>query len=192
MPVFVPEPLEPGRYGAADGEPVRISRVACTLVQVVARRDGAAALAEALHTTFGLSLPPPGHAATAGALRALWMQPQGWLIQAPADADAGLPEGLARACAGVASVVEQSDGRAVFILAGAQARAVLARLCRLDLHPRVFAVGQVAATPLGGLAALLHQTGAAPAYEMIVAASYARAFGRMLASAAAPLGYEVV
>lgn len=190
--MFVPEPLEPGRYGAADGEPVRIGRVACTLVQVMARRDNAAALAEALQTVFSLTLPPPGRAASAGALRALWMQPQGWLIQAPADADAGLLEGLARACVGMASVVDQSDGRAVFSLAGGQARGVLARLCRLDLHPRVFAVGQVAATPLGGLAALLHQTGAGPEYQLIVAASYARAFGRMLATAAAPLGYEVV
>ena len=190
--MFVPDPLEPGRYGAADGAPVRIGRVACTLVQVTARRHGAAALAEALCSTFGLTLPPPGRAAGAGPLRALWMQPQGWLIQAPADADAGLPDALARTCAGLAAVVEQSDGRAVFTLAGGQARGVLARLCRLDLHPRVFAAGQVAATPLGGLAALLHQTGPAPDYELIVAASYARAFGRMLATAAAPLGYEVV
>lgn len=190
--MFVPDKLEPGRYGAADGEPVRIGRLAFTLVQLLARRDGAAALADALRTTFSLSLPPPGRAAVAGALRALWMQPQGWLIQTPADADAGLPEALARACVGVASVMDQSQGRAVFTLAGAQARAVLARLCRLDLHPRVFEVGQVAATPLGGLAALLHQTGAAPEYELIVATSYARAFGRMLATAAAPLGYEVI
>jgi sarcosine oxidase gamma subunit len=56
----------------------------------------------------------------------------------------------------------------------------------------MFGPGQVAATPLGGLAALLHQTGEAPEYELIVAASYARAFGLMLATAAAPLGYEVV
>ena len=188
---LVPGALTPGRHGAADGEPVRIGRRGCDLVQLVARRDGAVALAAALRAEYGLELPPPGRAASAGERRALWLQPQGWLIQAPPGPDGALAEALVRAGGDAATVVEQSHGRAVFTLEGAQARAVLARLCRLDLHPRVFGVGRVAATPLGGLGALLHQTGEAPAYELIVAASYARAFGHVLATAAAPVGFEV-
>lgn len=190
--MFVPEPLRPGRYGALAGEPVRIGRRSPVLVQLLARRDGAAALAEALHAAFALDLPPPGRSAAAGGLQALATEPRGWLIAAPAEPDRDLPRLLAEACGGAASVIDQSHGRAVFTLAGVEARAALARLCRLDLHPRVFGVGQVRATPLGGLAAVLHQTDDEPAYELIVAASYARAFGRMLARAATPLGYEVV
>lgn len=189
--MFVPEPLEPGRYGAAEGEPVRIGRKDCALVQIMARRGGAEVLAEALRAGLALALPPPGRSGGTGEILALPIQPDGWLIQGPRDSDSDLAATLTQICGASASVIDQSDGRAVFTLAGAQARAVLARLCRLDLHPSVFQTGQVAVTPLGGLSAVLHQAGVVD-YQMIVASSYGRAFGRMLARAAAPVGYEVI
>jgi len=181
--------LVPGRFGAAAGEPVRLGTRACELVQVLARRDGDAALQAAIRAAGGPDLPPPGHAAQGERMAALWTQPRGWLIQA--GPDAGLARRLADACGPAAAVVEQTHGRCVFTLEGAHARAVLARLCRVDLHPRAFGPGRVAVTPLSEIAAVIHQTGAAPGFDIIVASSYARAVAGMLAAAAAPIGYQV-
>lgn len=189
--MFAPEPLATGRFGAPTDDPVRIGRQDRAFLLLIARRGRADALADVVRGRSGIALPAPGGSAISGQLRVLWLQPQGWLIGAPASDSDGL-RSLGEACAGLASGIDQSSGRAVFTLSGRVARDVLARLCRLDLHPRVFDVGRVATTPLGGLAAVLHQTDAAPSYDMIVASSYARAFGRLLARAAAPLGYEVI
>lgn len=188
-PLWPPCGLQPGRHGAAGGEAVRIGRRGCDLVQVLARRGRDADLARFINESMGLSLPPMGHAAGVAGIAALAIQPQGWLFQA---SPGGLAARLVGICGATAAVVDQSHGRCVFTLAGAQSRAVLARLCRIDLHPRAFGPGQVAATLLAGLSGVLHQVDDGPGYELIVASSYARAFAELLCEAAGQFGYEVV
>src|ERR1700722_19703432 len=90
MPVSAPEPACPfgdalpaGRHGVAADAPVRLAARRYALVQLAARRGRADALAGAVRAAFGLELPPPGQAAMAGELTALWMKPETWLLMAP-------------------------------------------------------------------------------------------------------------
>jgi sarcosine oxidase subunit gamma len=169
-------------------EPLRLSRPRRELVQVMARRGtDPAALARA---GFGLELPGPGHAATAGDLTALWIQPRAWMLVAPQAGEGALLRRAAPLATG-AALIDQSHGRSTFGLAGASARAVLAKGCRIDLHPRVFGPGRVAATMVAHVHALLHQT-ATDAFELTVASTLAAHAFDWLQSAAAEYGYEVI
>jgi sarcosine oxidase subunit gamma len=79
---------------------------------------------------------------------------------------------LEELCGGRAYVVDQSDGRAVFRLAGPNARSILAKGIGLDLHPAVFALGGSANVLCGHIPVNLARTDE-NAFELIVARSYA-------------------
>lgn len=148
------------------------------LVQVMMRRGGdVAAVAQA---AFGLTLPPPGQAATAGNVTALWIQPNGWML---ASEDAAL---LARVAplAAAAALIEQSHGRTTFTIAGPRAHEVLAKGCRIDLHPREFGPGRVASTSIAHVNVLLHQTGA-DSFEVTVFSTLADHMQHWLEAASA-------
>lgn len=206
-----PEPTSPfgatlaaGRHGAPTDAPVRITARRYSLVQLSARRGQSDTLAGAIRTAFGLDLPPPGRAANAGDLTALWTQPSVWLLTAPLDKSGAFARSVKDACGDAGSVVDQTQGRAVLLLSGARTRDVLARICRLDLHPRVFRPGDVAATPIAELPCLLHQRKqslspcargqgeeAGPIFALIVQASCAAWFAEAVRRAAMSIGYEI-
>jgi heterotetrameric sarcosine oxidase gamma subunit len=198
MRVSAPEPVCPfgtalpaGRYGVPADAPVRLAAHRYALVQLSARREQSDALADAIRAAFGLGLPPPGHAATAGALTMLWMQPAAWLLMAPPSEPCALARSVKEACGNSCSVVDQTHGRAVLHLSGGKARDVLARICRVDLHPRAFRTGCVAATAVAELACLLYQRDDSPGFELIVPASYAGWFAEAVRRAATGVGYEI-
>ena len=140
---------------------------------------------------FGLDLPPAGRAATAGELTALWMQPSAWLLARPPSEPGALARRVKDACGEMGSVVDQVQGRAVLCLSGDKARVVLARICRLDLHPSTFHPGCVAATPVAELPCLLYQCDDTPSFELIVTASCAGWFAEAVLRAAMSVGYEI-
>ncbi len=144
-----------------------------------------------MRAAFGLDLPPPGRAATRNDLTALWMQPSTWLLLAPPAPPGTLATSVKQACANSGSVVDQTQGRAVLHISGSKARDVLARICRLDLHPRTFRPGSVATTPVAELPSLLHQRDDSPTFELIVSASYAGWFAEAVRQAADSVGYEI-
>jgi sarcosine oxidase subunit gamma len=125
----------------------------------------------AAETALACKLPlTPNKSVAAGARVALWLGPDQWLILLPA-ADAGA---LARGLAGhAASVVDVSDLRAVFELAGPGARDVLRKGCAIDLHPRVFGPGDCALTALARVRVALCQVDDRPAYRILIERSYA-------------------
>jgi sarcosine oxidase subunit gamma len=199
MRVSAPEPACPfgnalpaGRYGVPADAPVRLAARRCALVQLAARRGRADALGGAMRAACGLELPPPGHAAVAGELAALWMQPATWLLMASPGEPGALARSVKHACGDAGSVVDQTQGRAVLHLAGGAAREVLARICRIDLHPRVFRASCVAATAVAELDCLLYQRDDGPSFELLVPASYAGWFAEAVRRAAASVGYEIV
>jgi heterotetrameric sarcosine oxidase gamma subunit len=180
MRVSAPEPACPfgnalpaGRYGVPTDAPVRLAARRYAFVQLAARRGQADALAGAMRASRGLELPPPGHASVAGELTALWLQPATWLLMAPPGEAGALARSVKHACGDVGSVVDQTQGRAVLRLAGGATREVLARVCRIDLHPRVFRAGCVAATIVAELDCLLYQRDDGPSFELLVSTSYA-------------------
>jgi len=198
MSVSAPEPACPfghslpaGRHGASVGTPVRLAARRCSLVQLAARRGQDDALAAAMRAAFGLELPLPGHAAVAGELTALWIQPATWLLMVPTSEPGSLARSVKQACQEAGSVVDQTQGRAVLELAGSASREILARICRIDLHPRVFRAGRVAATAVAELDGLLYQRNDGPSFEVLVPASYAGWFAEAVRRAAESTGYEI-
>lgn len=181
----------PRAGGHADGAALAIVERPMTLIQVTARRGRQAEVAAAMARDFGLALPAAGAIATGADKAALWLQPESWLITAPAALAGSLPAALATAVKGIAAVVDQSHGRCVLDISGEAARAVLARLCRLDLDARAFAPDRCAATLVGHVPCLVHRTGTAtPGFSLIVASTFAEWLLDQIAAAAASCGWR--
>jgi heterotetrameric sarcosine oxidase gamma subunit len=154
------------------------------LVQVLARLGQE----EAVAARLGLD-PAPGVASETPAGTALWLAPGAWLVVAEEGDDGGLYRSLLDRLGDLAAVVDQSHGRAVLRLAGRHARDVLAKGCRLDLHPRAFTPGMCAQTVILQIGVLLHQRDEVSTYDLYVPAGYAVDFLEWLTSSAAEFGF---
>jgi sarcosine oxidase subunit gamma len=119
------------------------------------------------------------------------MQPSAWLLMAPPGEPGALARSAKETCGESGSVVDQTQGRAVLHLSGGKARDLLARICRVDLHPRAFHAGCVAATAVAELACLLYQRDDGPGFELVLPASYAGWFAEAVRRAATGAGYEI-
>lgn len=151
-------------------------------LRVAPEDAGAAAVADAL----GAALPGPNAVVRAGELAALWLGPDEWLLVAPDGGQAALRARLAPALEGThATVVDVSAQRAVIELAGTAARDVLAKGCRLDLHPRAFGPGRCAQTALARTGVILWQRSDDPAYWLLIRASFAEYLAEWLLDASA-------
>ena len=137
----------------------------------------------------GLPLPlVPNRVAAMGAVRALWLGPDEWLIVAEGEAPDLLPR-LERAVADRrAALHDLSSSRVALQIAGNQARALLESGCALDLHPRAFGAGQCAQTLLARVPLILDQLSDAPHYRVLVRHSFARWLIDWLSDAAAQFG----
>jgi heterotetrameric sarcosine oxidase gamma subunit len=179
--------LPEGRYGLGprDAPEVLIAeRRGLALVQVLARRGQE----EAVAASLGLD-PAPGVASGIRAGTALWLAPGAWMVVAEDVDDGALYQILLGRLGDLAAVVDQSHGRAVLRLAGSRARDVLAKGCRLDLHPRVFTPGMCAQTVIAHVGVLLHHCDEIPTYDLYVLAGYALDFLEWLTSSAAEFGF---
>lgn len=194
-----PEPTSPlsahmqtGRFGAEGSTPVRLSERRVTIAQVMGRKGQNAALHAALVGVLGLDLPPAGESAAKDATTAIWIAPETWLVLREAYPDDALARELMGASGDAASIADQSSGKCVVRISGARARDVLAKGCRIDLHPRVFAPGRSAVTPIAHIHTVLIQVDAAPTFDLIVPSTLARDFVEWLGLSAAEFGYEIV
>ncbi|WP_429820345.1 sarcosine oxidase subunit gamma [Ensifer sp. B1-9] len=129
-----------------------------TIATVLARTGQEEAVRQAIASVSELSLRFSG--------------PGEWLVVSEVEAPSGLVRHLEELCGGRAYVVDQSDGRAVFRLAGPNARTILAKGIGLDLHPAVFPLGGSANVLCGHIPVNLART-EEDAFELIVARSYA-------------------
>lgn len=149
------------------------------LVQIGVRRGATVEFAGALQS-LGLTPPEPGEARSAGGCDLLWIQPDTYMLLTPRGAPCMLDT-----LAPFASLVDQSAGRSCFTLAGPRARAVLAKGCRLDFHPRVFGPGRVASSSLAHVNAVIQQVNAEPRFRLIVFSSFAQHIAEWLEHASA-------
>jgi sarcosine oxidase subunit gamma len=153
---------------------------------VVAERTGLACVnlrgdardakfARAVTGVIDLALPCEPNTSAAGLLAtALWLGPDEWLITSETQSETALSTGLRKALEATrAAVTEVGHGRVVVSIGGSNARAVLAKGCSIDLHPRVFGPGRCAQTLLAKLSVLIHQRGAEPVYDVYIARSFA-------------------
>jgi sarcosine oxidase subunit gamma len=158
------------------------------LVAVAARRGQEARLDEMLRALLGIGLPQARHAVAAGDCAALWTGPAMTLLRAPPARLQGLRAAIPR---GVAAVIDQSGGYAIMELSASKSAAVLAKACRIDLHPSAFAPGDCVRTLMAQTPTILHQLDASPSYELIVPRTLARSFAEFLIRAAQLCGVEM-
>jgi heterotetrameric sarcosine oxidase gamma subunit len=183
----------PGRYGAANGGPgVLLSEHAgLALAAVMVRKGAGEALTRRVHVVFGLDLPTTPRRSARGSLAFVWAGAGHWLAVTEGGDGSSFEKLLRDDLATLASISDESDGRAVLRIAGARARDALAKGVPVDLNPRVFTAGDAAVTTVGHIGVHLWQLDEAPTYEFAVFRSYAAAFWRWLIDSAAEFGVAV-
>ena len=146
-----------------------------------------------------LDLLLPGEPCTSASkeqVAALWLGPDQWLVTCPAQDAAGLIGSLREALAEIhAAITDLTDGRVAFRVAGPSARAVLAKGCPLDLHPRAFPPGSCAQSLLAKASVLIHLVGEDrehdPNFDVYVARSFAHYLWTWLEDAGREYGVQI-
>ncbi|WP_102108265.1 sarcosine oxidase subunit gamma [Oceaniglobus roseus] len=126
--------VEIGGWRLAEAAPV-------PMALVMPLKGQGAAVSEAMEQALGTGFPQPGRTARNGETWAIW-----------AGREQALVLGAVPALDG-AAVTDQSDAWAMFDLSGPNVDRVLARICPVDLRPRVFPEGATARTLLGHMSA---------------------------------------
>jgi sarcosine oxidase subunit gamma len=150
-------------------------------------RDADPALVAGVTAALGAAPPlAPNRTTPAGTRTLLWLGPGEWRVIGPPGDQAAILAALQSAVPRrLAAVTDVSDGYTTLRLSGAGARDLLAEGCPLDLHPRVFAVGDCAQSLLAKTDILLHQVDATPTFDLQVRWSHAAYLWAWLAEAAA-------
>ena len=126
---------------------------------------------EALAAAFGTPWPRAVGVCAEGGLRVAWLAPGEWALFASA---AELRARVAQACSGrLHHLSDLSAGRTLWRVGGPRSRAVIARGCSLDTHPRVMAAGRCVQTLLTQIPILLVAQAAGDAFEIVADASFA-------------------
>jgi methylglutamate dehydrogenase subunit D len=167
-----------GRFGADKGEPGVTFSVLhpLSIVMVIARKGKTKALNEALSTLKKVDV--------------LWAGPDQYYVQAAGFSDDVLHADLKKRLSGIASVSDQSHGRVVIRVAGAKARAVLAKGTPVDLHADEFPVGKSALTQMAHVSVHLTRTGA-DEFTLSVFRGFSESFWQWLVGQAGEFGYQV-
>ncbi len=148
------------------------------------RRGQTVALLAKLQAEFGAQAADAPRYVRIGETAILGIGPGRWWA-VRASGGHGYAASLARDLAGLASVVDQSDGYRILQVSGPGARDFLARGVALDLHPRAFAVGAAATTEIAHIGVTLWQADAVPTYTLAIPRSFAGSFAHWLAVTAA-------
>jgi heterotetrameric sarcosine oxidase gamma subunit len=133
---------------------VAVDRDGLGIASLSVRRGRRSVLQQRVAGALKIDLPDVPRRAVAGDTAAAGTGPGTWLVTREHAANA-LSEELRAVVGDSASVTDQSDAYAVIRLSGPGLRDILAKLVPIDLHPRAFAVGDVAATVLAHMGALL-------------------------------------
>jgi sarcosine oxidase subunit gamma len=166
---------------------VATEREGSSIASLSVRRGQRAALQERVAAHFALLLPEGARRVTAGAVTAAATGPGTWLLIRETGANDWIPT-LKSVVGDTASVADQSDAYAVLRLSGPPLRETLAKLVPLDLHPRTFKVGDVAATLAAQIGVLLWRleddADGQPTFELAVPRSMSLSLWHALCAAA--------
>ena len=127
-------------------------------------RDREADCSKALSVAHGLKLPATGRIITKGGQSLRWVGRGVYFLMGDKAA--------AKSIAKVAALTDQSDGWVVLRLEGDDARAVMARLCPLDLRAATFKNGHVARSEVAHMMAVV--SGNKSGFELMFMRSFAR------------------
>lgn len=136
---------------------------------------GDGAFVEAVSNALGLELPPtPNRSRSRADTVILWLGPDAWLIEVPAEAEHAVARALEDSLSDRhASVAVVGAGGVTWSLTGPGARDLLAKGMTLDLDPERFRAECCARSLLARVSVLLHRPGDGPVYELTVPRSYA-------------------
>ena len=181
----------PGRYGRKDGARgvTLAERVDLGIATVMARKG--TALRDAVRIAFGVDLPDTSRLVAGTTAGFIGTGPGQWLAVSERLANGELAADLSAKLKGLASITDQSDGRAVIRIGGPRARDVLAKGLPIDLDESVFGPGSAATSVIALMGATLWQVDDAPTYDIAVFRSLAGSFWKLLADSAGEFGYEI-
>ena len=153
--ILTAEPVLGGyRHRTADTVLEEVTGLA--IVSIAVPLGGEPALAQAMRAAHGAGVPTPGRTTLSadGGTRFLGIGPdQLFALFDHAGADAA--EVVATALNGSGYITLQSDNWVGLRISGPLTLAALERICPLDLHPSVFAVGSVARTVMEHMGAII-------------------------------------
>ncbi|MHA1553771.1 MAG: sarcosine oxidase subunit gamma [Alphaproteobacteria bacterium] len=146
------------------------------LVSIATPQGGNEALATAVASAFGASLPTVGQSTVSsdGAIRFMGLQPDQMFALFEHVGD-GAEQVIAHRIGATGYTTDQSDGWAALRLTGEAAREALARICMLDLHPDAFAINDVTRTAMEHLGTIICRDGD-DSFLLLSARSSARSF----------------
>jgi heterotetrameric sarcosine oxidase gamma subunit len=179
-----------GRYGRSGTVGVTLGEVTGIALASVSTRSGQfAPLSAAIEQRFGTPLPVRPVRLAHGAHAFIWSGPEQWRAVSREGGDLA---GHLAACAGeLASVTDLTGSRAVIEVSGPHARDGLMKLLPVDLHPRVFAVGDTALTLAAHISVQVWQADATPTYVLACPRSFGCSLWAAVTAAVAEYGYSV-
>ena len=155
------------------------------IVQIFAKNGKTRAVERALKIK-----ETPGKSTQQKDFAAMPVSPGQWLLVSQ-RANAGFAKSIARKLKGIGYVSEQSDSRVIFRISGPNARELMQKGCRLDLHPTVAKTGFCGQTQMAQMGVLIHQVDDAPTYDVLVYSGFAQDFAEWLHHSAAEFGVKV-
>jgi heterotetrameric sarcosine oxidase gamma subunit len=183
----------PGRIGRSAGAPgVTIGeRTGLGLATVMVRKGRQAELAAAAEQAYGVALPAGARLAAGPRAGFIGTGPGQWFVVSESLRNGALARDLAENFRGLASISDQSDGRAVVRISGPKARDLLAKGLPIDLDPRVFKPGDAATSLISYIGVQLWQVDETPTYDIAVFRGFAESFWGWLTASAAEFGAVV-
>jgi len=185
--------LVAGRYGAHGDAGVTLTEIRnFDLVQVMARRGKAVDMATVAKTRFGVAAPETPKAVHTADATLIWSGPDQFFILSKNGKHA--MDSLVPAFAASGSLSEQSHARALISISGAKARAMLAKLSSIDLHPGAFAVGAAAATSMDHTSVTLwrgNDRDGQAVFNVLVFATFAESLWHTMLDSAAEYGVAI-
>jgi len=157
-----------------------------TIASIASAKGKAADVKAALTAAYGVTPSDKLERVAGDGIAFIWHGPDQWLAVAERGANGrDLELELKPVLAGIAAVVDQSDGRAVVRVSGSRVRDVLAKGIAIDLHPSVFKANSAAITHAAHIGIVMWQLDEQPTYEIAMFRSFADSFGVWLTHSAA-------
>ena len=155
-----------------------------TIASVAVRAGQLPQLISIFAADYGVDLPQTPKRIAGRGVAVVWAGPGLWFVVADRSNGRDMETELKSKLAGIASVVDQSDSRAVLRISGKAARDTLAKGLPIDLHASAFKPGDVAITQASHIGVMIWQLDDSPTYEIAMFRSFADSFWHWLHDAA--------
>jgi methylglutamate dehydrogenase subunit D len=158
---------------------------------VMVRRSAREQLTQHVKAAYGIDLIAGPRRAASGTIAFLGVGPATWLATQD-DGGNGFTLSLKQAVGDAGSVADQTDSYVIHRMSGPRVRQTLAKGFPIDLHDDAFAPGDVAATIVAHIGAVLWRLDdlpdGLPVFEIAVFRSLVESFRRWLDDSAAEFG----